>query len=181
MATAIERADLPYKGHPSYYDWLRQQYLQRRDRLAAALQIAGIPTMKGEGGFFLIGDISGVTVPDKYLQQHTAAMPRMTKDWAFCRWMALEHGVIAIPTSPFFQSSSSSNSSNSSTNSSSGDSSANGASSSDNAASSSDSAAVGQLQGRYVRFCFCKTDATLDAAAAALALMSRTASLQPKQ
>jgi aspartate/methionine/tyrosine aminotransferase len=57
-------------------------------------------------------------------------MPVMTRDWAFCRWLALEYGVIAIPTSPFF-------------------------SSPDRRGSSG---------GNLVRFTFCKTDATLEAA-----------------
>ena len=26
----------------------------------------------------------------------------MTRDWALCRWLAYEGGVIAIPASPFF-------------------------------------------------------------------------------
>ena len=26
----------------------------------------------------------------------------MTRDWALCRWFAIEGGVIAIPSSPFF-------------------------------------------------------------------------------
>ena len=41
-------------------------------------------------------------MPDKYLRESTPAMPEMTRDWALCRWMAYEAGVIAIPTSPFF-------------------------------------------------------------------------------
>ena len=54
----------------------------------------------------------------------------MTHDWAFCRWLALEHGLVAIPTSPFF---------------------------------SAASRAKGLGNG-LVRFCFCKTDETLEAA-----------------
>ena len=29
-------------------------------------------------------------------------MPEMTRDWALCRWLAIEHGVCAIPCSPFY-------------------------------------------------------------------------------
>jgi aspartate/methionine/tyrosine aminotransferase len=59
-------------------------------------------------------------------------MPIMTRDWAFCRYLALEHGVIAIPTSPFF------------------------------------SEPNRHLASGYVRFTFCKTDATLEAASVRL-------------
>ncbi|CAN0033003.1 unnamed protein product, partial [Phaeothamnion confervicola] len=133
MATALEEADRPYRGHDSYYDWLRRQYAAKRSRLEAALIAAGIQPMKGSGGFFLIGDVGGIAVPKKYLEGGTAAMPEMTPDWAFCRWMAKEHGLIAIPTSAFF------------------------------------SPENRHRGGRYVRFCFCKTDETLAAAAEALA------------
>lgn len=65
-------------------------------------------------------------------------MPVMTHDWAFCRWLALEYGLVAIPTSPFF---------------------------------SAASRAKGLGNG-LVRFCFCKTDETLEAAADILAKMA---------
>lgn len=41
-------------------------------------------------------------MPDKYLRESTPAMPEMTRDWALCRWLAIEHGVCAIPCSPFY-------------------------------------------------------------------------------
>ena len=42
-------------------------------------------------------------MPQRYLDEATPAAPRgVTRDWAFCRWMALEGGVIAIPASPFY-------------------------------------------------------------------------------
>ena len=55
------------------------------------------------GGFFLMADTSAIRVPQEYLGEVTAAAPNgVTRDWAFCRWMALEGGVIAIPASPFY-------------------------------------------------------------------------------
>lgn len=70
-------------------------------------------------------------------------MPVMTQDWAFCRWMAIEHGLVAIPTSAFY---------------------------------TAESREKGLGRG-LVRFCFCKTEGTLDAAADALLRMARD---QPK-
>ena len=59
--------------------------------------------MVGHGGFFLMADTSKLTVPQKYLEERTPAAPDgVTRDWALCRWLAYEAGVIAIPTSPFF-------------------------------------------------------------------------------
>jgi aspartate/methionine/tyrosine aminotransferase len=64
----------------------------------------------------------------EYMLEKTAAMPTMTRDWALCRWLAKEYGVIGIPCSPFF------------------------------------SPESRHLGANYVRFAFCKTDETLEAA-----------------
>lgn len=66
-------------------------------------------------------------------------MPVMTHDWAFCRWLAIEHGLVAIPTSPFF----------------------------------SEASRARGLGNGLVRFCFCKTDDTIEAADEVLAKMAR--------
>lgn len=59
--------------------------------------------MKGQGGILLMADTSHVVVPEKYLRETTAAAPNgVTRDWALCRWLAIEGGVVAIPASPFF-------------------------------------------------------------------------------
>jgi aspartate/methionine/tyrosine aminotransferase len=60
--------------------------------------------LRGNGGFFLMAETSRLTVPEEYLRQTTSAAPEMTRDWALCRWLACEAGVIAIPCAPFFSS-----------------------------------------------------------------------------
>ena len=102
MARAIEKADEPYLGFGSYYDWLRSEYEMKRNRLTSALKDAGIRPVTGQGGLFVMGDVSGIEVPEKYMQRSTPACPVMTKDWAFCLWIAEEFNLIAIPTSAFF-------------------------------------------------------------------------------
>lgn len=62
MCTVLVEAERPYGGEASYYDWLRQQYAAKRARLEEALRAAGIVPLHGEGGFFLIGDMSGIKV-----------------------------------------------------------------------------------------------------------------------
>lgn len=59
-------------------------------------------------------------------------------DWAFCRWLAIEHGVLGIPTSSFYGSA---------------------------------DAATQPL----VRFAFCKSDATLEAARSKFAAFAEDA------
>lgn len=62
MCTVLVDAEKPYEGSASYYDWLREQYAGKRHRLEKALAAAGIRSLKGEGGFFLIGDVSKIKV-----------------------------------------------------------------------------------------------------------------------
>eukprot|EP00639_Heterosigma_akashiwo_P036874 CAMPEP_0194719326 /NCGR_PEP_ID=MMETSP0296-20130528/10796_1 /TAXON_ID=39354 /ORGANISM="Heterosigma akashiwo, Strain CCMP2393" /LENGTH=575 /DNA_ID=CAMNT_0039621023 /DNA_START=11 /DNA_END=1741 /DNA_ORIENTATION=+ len=102
LVHVLQRADRPYRGHESYYHWMRHVYSEKKALMDQCLKEVGIDTIPGQGGFFMIGDISGVRVPERYLAQGTPAMPEMTRDWAFCRYLALEHGVVAIPTSGFY-------------------------------------------------------------------------------
>jgi len=104
LSRVLVLADEPYEGHPSYYTWLTAMYREKREILAEGLQRSGLVPMEGQGGFFLVADTSALTVPETYLQQTTPATgpDGMTRDWALCRWLAYEAGVIAIPASPFY-------------------------------------------------------------------------------
>ena len=66
--------------------------------LAEALTAACVEPLPSQGGYFVVGDVSNLLelMPDEYRDGSVAA------DWAFCRWLATEHGVVAIPSSPFF-------------------------------------------------------------------------------
>ena len=103
LSRVLTLADGSYEGHASYYEWLKALYRRKREVLARGLRRAGMRVMAGDGGFFLMADTSAIRVPRRYLGEATPASPGgVTRDWAFCRWMALEGGVIAIPASPFY-------------------------------------------------------------------------------
>lgn len=102
LGRVLSLADEPYRGKPSYYSWLCDMYADKRATLAAGLEAAGMRPLQGEGGFFLMADTSAIEVPQRFLQHTTPAAPLMTRDWALCRMLALEAGVIAIPCSPFY-------------------------------------------------------------------------------
>ncbi len=82
MATAFETAD-----DRGYYDQLRAEYTHRRDLLRDALHTAGLQTLPIGGSYFLMADIAGLGFPD---------------DAAFCRFLAVEVGVAAVPPSAFY-------------------------------------------------------------------------------
>ncbi|RHY33828.1 hypothetical protein DYB32_001564 [Aphanomyces invadans] len=97
VATMLEKAVLPFESFPSYYAYLGDKYLKKRDRLATALTELGIPVVLAQGGTFLFADVSRVAVPASYFADgHTS------KDYAFCRWLTIEKRVTAIPTSAFY-------------------------------------------------------------------------------
>ncbi len=103
VAWALQEAQREYEGFPTYFHYLRSEYLRKRGLLCDALHAAGLTVVPPEGGFFVMADTSSVSVPDKYMQQSTPACPTMTRDWAFCRWLTCEIGVTAIPPSAFYQ------------------------------------------------------------------------------
>jgi len=82
MATALETAE-----ERGYYETLRREYTDRRDRLQAALEAAGLPVLPMQGSYFLMADFSALAFPD---------------DVSFCRFLTTEIGVAAIPPSAFY-------------------------------------------------------------------------------
>jgi aspartate/methionine/tyrosine aminotransferase len=82
MAVALETAEA--RG---YYQQLRDEYSQRRDRLRAVLADAGLPPLDCQGAYFLLSDVT----PHGF-----------DNDVDFCRHLVTEAGVAAIPPSAFY-------------------------------------------------------------------------------
>jgi len=146
LARTLPRADEPYEGHDSYYDYLRDKYTRKRDLLANALKEAGFAVPDYDrtpgGGFFIFAragaDIVDRIPRDRILAANDAAPGGVARqDWALCQWMAEEKGLLCIPASPFF---------------------------------SPERAERGDSDS-FVRIAFCKSDETIEAAAAALRAM----------
>jgi aminotransferase len=71
----------------SYYQDLQAGYTQRRNLVLSGLEEAGLDAIQPEGAHFVLVDISPFGYDD---------------DMQFCRWMAKELGVAAVPGSSFF-------------------------------------------------------------------------------
>ena len=82
MALALEEAE----GR-GYYAELARDYAERRDALRNVLEESGLPTLRVEGAYFLMADVSAFGFPD---------------DVAFCHWLTTEIGVAAVPPSAFY-------------------------------------------------------------------------------
>lgn len=108
--------------HISYAEEVCRLFEWNRTTLFDALLKLDIPIkpVETEGGYFLMADVTDCEkyITEKYLQTHDyetpesgppiskcrAYMPgrRIPLDMAFCRWIAIEHGVTMMPNSCFY-------------------------------------------------------------------------------
>ncbi|MBW3549764.1 MAG: pyridoxal phosphate-dependent aminotransferase [Proteobacteria bacterium] len=75
------------QAEPEHYEQLGAFYQPRRDRFREQLLGTRLQPLPVPGGYFQLVDYSAVSDLD---------------DAAFCRWLTVEHGVVAIPLSPFY-------------------------------------------------------------------------------
>ena len=80
---AVTALELPL----SYYEQLTADYTRKRDLFLGYLEAAGLSYTKPQGAYYVMVDCSEFGVTD---------------DNEFCRWMAREVGVAAVPGSSFF-------------------------------------------------------------------------------
>jgi aminotransferase len=80
---AVTALELP----PDYYTELTADYTRKRDLFMGYLDEAGLSYTVPQGAYYVMVDVSNFGVTD---------------DVAFCRWMAKEIGVAAVPGSSFF-------------------------------------------------------------------------------
>jgi methionine aminotransferase len=75
------------EAEPEHYEQLGAFYQAKRDRFREQLLGTRLKPLPVPGGYFQLVDYSAVSDLD---------------DAAFCRWLTIEHGVVAIPLSPFY-------------------------------------------------------------------------------
>lgn len=87
VADIIQMAEKPYENSPSYYEHVRQSYEKKRNYLVESMIEGNIKPYIPDGGFFIMGDISKHTVPEKYTQQPgpSGEVP-VNRDWGFARY-----------------------------------------------------------------------------------------------
>ncbi|HEY4555285.1 MAG TPA: pyridoxal phosphate-dependent aminotransferase [Lysobacter sp.] len=75
------------EAEPEHYEQLGAFYEAKRDRFREQLLTTRLRPLPVPGGYFQLVDYSAVSDLD---------------DAAFCRWLTVEKGVVAIPLSPFY-------------------------------------------------------------------------------
>lgn len=87
-AAPLQEAAVTALNFPlSYYDQLKLEYTRKRDCFLGFLDLAGLPYTDPQGAYYVLVDISDLN---------------RTDDVGFCRWLAKEIGVAAVPGSSFF-------------------------------------------------------------------------------
>ena len=76
------------EAEPEHYEQLGAFYQAKRDHFREQLLATKLVPLPVPGGYFQLVDYSAVSDLD---------------DLAFCRWLTVEHGVAAIPLSPFYE------------------------------------------------------------------------------
>jgi methionine aminotransferase len=76
------------EAEPEHYEQLGAFYQAKRDRFREQLLGTKLRPLPVPGGYFQLVDYSAASDLD---------------DLAFCRWLTIEHGVTAIPLSPFYE------------------------------------------------------------------------------
>ena len=76
------------REEPAHYDELGVFYQAKRDRFRGQLLTTRLQPLPVPGGYFQLVDYSAISDLD---------------DVDFCRWLTIEHGVTAIPLSPFYE------------------------------------------------------------------------------
>lgn len=102
LVEVLEKADQPYEGFSTYYDYIRHTYERKRNYLVETLQNVSLTPVIPQGGFFVMANISNTTFPDTYLQQPLPNGSNATRDWGFARWLTIEVGVTPIPPTSFY-------------------------------------------------------------------------------
>lgn len=107
MVQIMQAATHPYQGFTSYYEWLREMCRTKQTRAASILSKAGFAPRRGGAGYFLVAEVqqqagSNVRPPDKFIVKKPNGQQQYEQDdWAFCRWLAEEGKIVALPMSAF--------------------------------------------------------------------------------
>lgn len=112
-------AEKEYKGEASFYVWNNKLMQLKKDRITRALRSLGLEVLDSQGGFFALVNvkpsISQVRLKYYYkdgLEEEDNCVasfeewvrlpwPVYTPDYAFCRYLAQEKGIILWPLSGF--------------------------------------------------------------------------------
>ncbi len=86
--TPVQHALVEYLKDPARYEGLPSFYQEKRDRFLEGLKASRFKPLACEGSYFIVADHSEISDED---------------DLSFTRRMVLEHGVAAIPLSPFYR------------------------------------------------------------------------------
>jgi aspartate/methionine/tyrosine aminotransferase len=102
LELAVGRA-LELAEHNSYLQDLPLLLERKRDALAQALALAGLPPILSGGGYFLLCDTANLPLPNEHeLRSGPDAPLEQRRDFAATSFLATQVGVTPIPTAGFY-------------------------------------------------------------------------------
>lgn len=112
IASALVDAKAKYREFSSYYSWLKDLYVKKRDILFKGLRECGLNPILPQGSFFILCDISNKKFenicPDYIKRWHEEGLilidenTTSSRDYNFCRQLSYGHKVTSIPVSAFY-------------------------------------------------------------------------------
>ncbi|XP_071768062.1 kynurenine--oxoglutarate transaminase 1 [Centroberyx gerrardi] len=97
VAHGFQREYEQFGSPESYFQQLPEKLQDKRKKLASCLESVGLQPIMPEGGYFMMADISSVTVD--FSDPSTKDEPY---DFRFVKWLIKEKGLATIPVSAFF-------------------------------------------------------------------------------
>lgn len=112
IADALKIAQNQYNDFNNYFDWLKNNYQEKRDLLYNGLKIKGYNPIKPDGGFFILCNIENknidIDLEKKYFQNdlfsdiQTDKSTKDLNDYIYARKLCLSNNVVTIPVSAFY-------------------------------------------------------------------------------
>ena len=112
IASALIEAQRPYNGFSSYFSWLEDLYVNKRQLLFDGLKECGLNPILPDGSFFILCDISNQQFENicpeyikKWNKEGLISVDVNTlnfRDYNFCRKLSYEYKVTSIPISAFY-------------------------------------------------------------------------------
>ena len=130
LANVLNKSNESYENYSNYYESIAKTYELKRNYLIDLLTEVNLkPLTIPDGGYFIMADTSNYKVPEKYyyndyetndstnndsdssvsekfdFTKKNTSRIKVSRDWAFARYLTVEYGVTCIPPSVFYTSS----------------------------------------------------------------------------
>jgi aspartate/methionine/tyrosine aminotransferase len=113
VANSLVEAKNEYLGESNYFQWVNQDYQEKRDLLFLGLKQLGLRPVKPEGTFFIMCEIDHLKIEWEHFSKQFESIIKQNhiiidsecfshRDYQLARVLAIEYQVVSIPMSCFY-------------------------------------------------------------------------------